>query len=158
MKSVQSPASSQVNSSAQPDMGLGRVHPSIAQTTPVPGAVRIDVRRLARLVFYALLLPGSLGIGSDFVFGLFPLLTLATVVLVFPIAGFLIMRAALREMEGVIQQVAPEEEAEESAGSQANETAQDVAGIGKPAKNVATKLDQDAAIQHVGLARDCSER
>ena len=76
-------------------------------------AVRIDVKRLAWLLFYVLLLPGSLAIALDFLLGFFPLLTLVTVVVVIPAAGFLVMRSTLREIKSVIDQVAPEEEPEE---------------------------------------------
>lgn len=84
--------------------------------TPPAVAVRIDVKRLARLLFYALLLPAGVAIVFDFMLGLFPLLTLAMVVLVFPIAGFLVLRSTLREMSDVIGQVAPEEIEEPEAG------------------------------------------
>ncbi|MEX1019388.1 MAG: hypothetical protein WDZ49_07000 [Litorilinea sp.] len=77
--------------------------------------VRMDVRRLARLVFYALILPGGSAIVFDFWLGLFPLLTLGTMVVVFPIAAFIILRSTLREMKNVIDQVAPEEVAPEDA-------------------------------------------
>lgn len=67
----------------------------------------MDVRRLAQLVFYLLFLPGGLAIGLDLGLGLFPLLTLGAMVLVFPVAAYYILRGAVREMNRVIEQVAP---------------------------------------------------
>lgn len=93
----------------------------LAQTPGKQSAVRLDIRRLAQLVFYALFLPGGLAILFDIWFGLFPLLTFGAMIIVFPLAGFYILRGTLREMNSVIAQVAPEPEEEDSETSDESE-------------------------------------
>lgn len=80
-------------------------HGSVA---PMNGAEqRIDVRRLSRNLLLFLVLPLSLALAGDAILGVWPILTVVAVGLAFPIAGFVVSRAALDEMERVIQSVAP---------------------------------------------------
>lgn len=91
--------------------------------------LRIDVKRLAGLLIYALLLPGAVAISLDLLLGLFPLLTLGAVVTLFPIAGFIILRNAVREMNQIADQVAPEEDEsqEDEDEAEADAASDDVA-------------------------------
>jgi hypothetical protein len=52
-------------------------------------------------------LPCGLALAADLLLGFFPLLTIAAIVIVFPIATVVICRAALQELQRVIDQVAP---------------------------------------------------
>ena len=54
-----------------------------------------------------LVLPFALAIAADAILGMWPILTIVAVVLVFPVAGFVIIRKVLSEMERVIRIVAP---------------------------------------------------
>lgn len=68
---------------------------------------RIDLRRLSWTLLLYLILPFSLAIAGDAMLGVWPILTVVAVGLAFPIAGFVVSRAAVAEMERVIRSVAP---------------------------------------------------
>ena len=82
------------------------------------GQPRIDIWRLGKRVLVALVIPCTLAIAIDAVAGTWPWITLAVASLAFPIAGFVVMRAAVQEMQKVIQEIAPEqaEEVEQADG------------------------------------------
>ncbi len=77
------------------------------------GEQRIDLWRLSRGLLLFLVVPFGLAIAGDIVFGVWPILTIAAVGLAFPVAGFVVIRSALQEMERVIRAVAPTEDAED---------------------------------------------
>lgn len=79
---------------------------------------RIDIWRLGKRMLLALILPILIAIGVDVFAGTWPFVTLLTAAFCFPIAGFLVMRAAVQEMHKVISEIAPEEQDEDG-----NETA-----------------------------------
>ena len=70
---------------------------------------RIDVRRLARVLFFSLVLPLSLAIGLDFGLNTMPLATIVASVIFIPLAMVVVSRVALSEFDKVIQAVAPAE-------------------------------------------------
>ncbi|MDI9548104.1 MAG: hypothetical protein QM346_10965 [Chloroflexota bacterium] len=96
------------------------------------GEQRIDLWRLSRGLLLFLVVPISAAIAGDFVFGVWPILTIAAVGVAFPVAGFVVIRTALKEMERVIRAVAPEENgsADETTGGAPSETMMDVASRG----------------------------
>lgn len=69
---------------------------------------RIDVRRLAKKLVLVVVLPTVVAVTVDFRLGTWPVLTIAEMVIWFPIAVVLVNRATVEEMERVIQRVAPE--------------------------------------------------
>ena len=76
------------------------------------GQPRIDVWRLGKRVLLALVIPCTVAVVIDAAVGTWPWITLAVAALSFPIAGLVVMRAAVQEMQKVIEQVAPERAAE----------------------------------------------
>jgi len=69
---------------------------------------RISVWRLSKWMFFALVLPCMLAIVFDVVANTWPYGTLLVACFAFPIAGILVMRASLQELQKVIDEVAPE--------------------------------------------------
>lgn len=82
----------------------------IVRQQPSP---RIDVWRLGKRMLLALILPTLIAITVDVLAGTWPFVTLLTAAFCFPIAGYLVMRAAVQEMHKVIAEVAPEESSED---------------------------------------------
>ena len=78
---------------------------------------RIDVWRLSRNLLLFLVLPVSLAIAGDAILGAWPILTVVAVGLAFPVAGFVVNRAAVDEMERVIRSVAPAVSGEVEGGA-----------------------------------------
>jgi hypothetical protein len=76
----------------------------------------VNVRRLSKTLFISFLLPLSFALLMDVILGTTPLVTVLGLLVVFPVGGFFVIRAALSEMDKVIQEVAPAEPApDESA-------------------------------------------
>lgn len=73
--------------------------------------VRIDVRRLAKALLFTLVLPLSLAIVLDLSLDTMPVATIAASVVCIPLASVFVIRAALSELDKVIQAVAPPEPA-----------------------------------------------
>jgi uncharacterized membrane protein YgaE (UPF0421/DUF939 family) len=73
--------------------------------------VRINVRRLALSVVFSLLLPVLLAILLDWQLGFFPWLTIGVSLIFIPLSTFIVIRAALAEMDQLIQAVAPSQPA-----------------------------------------------
>ena len=73
--------------------------------------VRINVRRLALSVLFSLLLPVLLAILVDWQLGFFPWLTIGSSLIFIPLSTFIVIRAALAEMDQLIQTVAPSQPA-----------------------------------------------
>ena len=69
--------------------------------------VRINVRRLLRSLITSFLLPLTLAILIDLQFGWFPLVTIGATVIFIPLASVIVTRAALSEMDQIIQKLAP---------------------------------------------------
>jgi hypothetical protein len=69
--------------------------------------VRINVRRLATLVFVSLIVPLAIAILLDVGLGSRPLFTICATVIFVPLSSLLVIRATLAEFEAVIQTVAP---------------------------------------------------
>lgn len=69
--------------------------------------VRINVRRLLRSLLTSFLLPLTLAILIDLQFGWFPLVTIGATVIFIPLATVIVTRAALSEMDQLIQKLAP---------------------------------------------------
>jgi uncharacterized membrane protein YgaE (UPF0421/DUF939 family) len=69
--------------------------------------VRINVQRLLRSVVVSLVLPLTLAILVDLQFGWFPLATIGAAVIFIPLATVIVTRAALAEMDRIIQKLAP---------------------------------------------------
>lgn len=69
--------------------------------------VRINVRRLLRSLITSFLLPLTLAILIDLQFGWFPLVTIGATVIFIPLATVIVTRAALSEMDQIIQKLAP---------------------------------------------------
>lgn len=70
---------------------------------------RINTRKLASILLLGLILPVAAALVADFIIGTLPYITVAAVVVCFPVAAILISRTALRELDRVIQEVAPSE-------------------------------------------------
>ena len=70
---------------------------------------RINVWRLGKNMLLALVLPCTIAIVVDRLVGTWPILTLLVAGFAFPIAAFVVTRSALRELERVIQEIAPAE-------------------------------------------------
>ncbi len=96
------------------------------------GEQRIDLWRLSRGLLLFLVVPIAAAIAGDFVFGAWPILTIAAVGVAFPVAGFVVIRTALKEMERVIRAVAPTETgaADETADAAPSEAMMDVSSRG----------------------------
>ncbi|HXF62485.1 MAG TPA: hypothetical protein VNK95_12770 [Caldilineaceae bacterium] len=56
---------------------------------------------------FVLVLPSSFAVALDLLSGFFPYITIAAVLIVFPVAAIVISRTALQELERVIEEVAP---------------------------------------------------
>jgi hypothetical protein len=69
--------------------------------------VRISVQRLLRSVVTTFVLPMALAMWTDWQLALFPLVTIGATVIFMPLATVIVIRAALAEMDQVIQKVAP---------------------------------------------------
>lgn len=69
--------------------------------------VRINIQRLLRGIISSLLLPVTVAILIDLQVGWFPLLTIGATIIFIPLSTVIVIRAALSEMEQVIQKVAP---------------------------------------------------
>lgn len=69
--------------------------------------VRINVQRLLRSLITSFLLPLTLAILIDLQFGWFPLVTIGATVIFIPLATVIVTRAALSEMDQLIQKLAP---------------------------------------------------
>lgn len=69
--------------------------------------VRINIRRLLRGLVTSFLLPLTLAILIDLQFSWFPLVTIGATVIFIPLATVIVTRAALSEMDQIIQKLAP---------------------------------------------------
>lgn len=69
--------------------------------------VRINIRRLAVSVLLSFLLPVTSAMLVDWQLGLFPWLTIGASIIFIPLSTFIVIRAALAEMDQLIQEVAP---------------------------------------------------
>lgn len=69
--------------------------------------VRINIRRLLRSLITSFLLPLTLAILIDLQFGWFPFVTIGATVIFIPLATVIVTRAALSEMDQIIQKLAP---------------------------------------------------
>jgi len=69
--------------------------------------LRLDWRRLLRQWTLLLGLPCTLAIGLDWWLGSLPWITLVAIVIFIPTAAIVISRTALREMDRIIEVVAP---------------------------------------------------
>ena len=77
---------------------------------------RVDIRRLLRVLLFAGIVPLIFLIWIDLASGYWPIFTLAGIAIFLPLGSFLVGRAALDEMNKVIDEVAPlEEELDEDA-------------------------------------------
>ena len=76
---------------------------------------RINTRKLAAIFLLGLLLPVSAAMVIDLSLGSLPTVSIVAIVICFPVAAILISRTALRELDRVIQEVAPPEPEEEDA-------------------------------------------
>ncbi len=68
---------------------------------------RINIQRLLRSVLTTLVLPLTLAMLIDLQFGWFPFVTIGATVIFIPLSTFIVVRAALSEMDQVIQKLAP---------------------------------------------------
>lgn len=69
--------------------------------------VRINVQRLLRSLVTSLIAPMLAAILFDWQLGWFPLITIGATVIFIPLSTVVVVRAALAELDQVIQQVAP---------------------------------------------------
>lgn len=69
--------------------------------------VRINIRRLLLSVVTSFILPLTLAVLIDMQAGWFPLVTIGATVIFIPLATVIVTRAALSEMDQVIQKLAP---------------------------------------------------
>lgn len=69
--------------------------------------VRINVQRLLRGLVTSLIAPLLLAILFDWQLGWFPLITIGATVIFIPLSTVVVVRAALAELDQIIQQVAP---------------------------------------------------
>ena len=72
---------------------------------------RVDIRRLLRVLLLTGIVPLAFLIWVDLASGFWPILTLVGTVVFLPLGSFLVGRAALDEMNKVIDEVAPLDEA-----------------------------------------------
>lgn len=70
-------------------------------------APRVDVRRLLLILLLVVMLPLTVALLLDLALGSWPLLTVFCALLVLPAGTFFLSRAALNEMNKVIEEVAP---------------------------------------------------
>lgn len=68
---------------------------------------RIDLRKLTQTFLVVLFLPTAAAVAIDLWLDMLPFVTLIVILIVFPLATFLINRTALQEMDRIIQEVAP---------------------------------------------------
>ena len=92
-------------------------------------APRVDVRRLLLILVLVVMLPLTIALLLDIAVGSWPLLTLFCAVIVLPVGTFFMSRAALNEMNKVIEVVAPPDDDEFSAEELSIE---DSSGDGEP--------------------------
>jgi len=71
--------------------------------------VRINLRRLLLNLWFSFILPVSLALLIDWQAQLFPWLTIGAAVIFIPLSTIFVIRAALSEMDQLIQEVAPVE-------------------------------------------------
>ena len=94
------------------------------EQTVVKATARISWRKLAVPLLLIMVLPTILAIVIDRSLGFFPFLTLAAILICFPLGTVLGIRVALQEMDRVIAEVAPPPEppqlpaSEEAAGQE----------------------------------------
>lgn len=69
--------------------------------------VRINIRRLLRSLVTSLIAPMALAVFIDMQIDWFPLITIGATVIFIPLSTIVVVRAALAELEQLIQQVAP---------------------------------------------------
>jgi hypothetical protein len=68
---------------------------------------RIEWRKLLTPFLFIMVLPSTSAILLDLWLGTLPLITIAAILIAFPLATFLVMRNALKEMDRVIVEVTP---------------------------------------------------
>lgn len=68
----------------------------------------MDIGRLVRIFFWSLVLPFAISLALDLALGILPLITLAAIVIVIPIASVTVGRAVLSEFNKIVQVVAPD--------------------------------------------------
>lgn len=73
---------------------------------------KVNVRHLTVTALLSFVLPLILALAIDLYFDLLPWVTLAAIVIFIPTGSFLVNRAALSEMDRVIETVAPVDEME----------------------------------------------
>ena len=76
---------------------------------------RINVWRLGKNVLLCLVLPVVVAIVLDVCFGSWPIITLIVAGLAFPIAGIVVVRSTMQELERVIRELTPNEPGETTA-------------------------------------------
>lgn len=69
--------------------------------------VQINIRRLLRSLVTSLIIPLFLAVFIDMQMGWFPFITIGASVIFIPLSTIVVVRAALSEMEQLIQKVAP---------------------------------------------------
>ena len=94
-------------------------------------APRVDVRRLLLILLLGVMLPSTMLI--DIALGTWPLLTLFCVMIALPVGTFFMSRAALHEMNKVIEVVAPPDDEERSVDAP---SAEDASGDREPVVEV----------------------
>lgn len=72
--------------------------------------LRISIQRLAKLVLLVLIVPLAAAYFLDNLIGIAPWATIVAIIVCIPLATILVSRAALHEMDKVIQVVAPSEQ------------------------------------------------
>lgn len=77
--------------------------------------VRLNVRRLLLSLLSTFVLPMLFAIFVDFQVGMFPWLTIIASLVFIPLSTFVVIRAALSEMDRLIEEIAPEESEPENA-------------------------------------------
>lgn len=69
--------------------------------------VRINIRRLLFALVSSFILPMLIALLIDWQFGLFPWLTIGANLVCIPLATIVVIRAALSELDLLIQEIAP---------------------------------------------------
>jgi hypothetical protein len=69
--------------------------------------IRINIQRLLRSVVVSLVFPLTLAVLIDMQVGWFPWITMGAAVIFIPLSTVIVVRAALSELDQVIQRVAP---------------------------------------------------
>ena len=72
-------------------------------------SARINLGRLFRWLFLTLILPMSLAIALDYLLNLQPFITILAIIIVIPLATFLVVRVIIEELNRVLRLIAPEE-------------------------------------------------